>query len=395
VADRGVADRWQADLGAPGLFLSPRTIAVDVTIRPEVVQESRDWIAGSPAAEVGGKYVGRIHGSFDRTGPDWLPALQSGIRLEVIHHLDAGPEAERTATYHRPDGHYQERVFRAIEARHADVRHLGSWHSHHPNGLGTLSQGDVLGYARDVNSANHSHDLFLASLATDDRGLGAARHFLFVRGQDEYFEIDPRSITVAGGGDNPYAPVVDSCRGRIAPAASRESRVQGWTIVEWCRRCLAAVLRRARTAEAGGAAERDGHDRGDVFVSDGSPASAGPASSVGLPGWTGSKGGQAALARDRAWISSDHPELSLVNRRGTLLWTGSFRHGEMSMTVTLAYPDDYPASSPMVDVTGKMDLLEVSVQAILRPERDGGPYRTQLFLLLRSVARISTAKTAT
>jgi hypothetical protein len=337
------------------------TIRFGLSIHRAVIEESVAWIAASPATEVGGKYVGRIHGALAARSADWRRQLAS-VRLEIIHHLDAGPGAERTATYHLPDGYYQESLFRAIEARHRDVRHLGSWHSHHPNGFNMLSEGDIRGYLRDVNSPQHSHDFFVASLAIDGHGLGRARHFLFIRGQREFFEIDPRSVHIDGG-PNPYSVV--------------------------------AVLRRATGPERQG----DGHGTADSAMSRGNgaePVSADSAAPPGarkaataIPEWATRKAGQAALSADRAWICDVYPELRLVSRGGLLLWTGAVRYKEMTMSVTMAYPDDYPASTPIAEIAGRMAGLEVKVQAILRPRTAGDDYRTQLFLLMKRAYEIN------
>ena len=215
--------------------LSALKIKTDVQFSQEVIDESVAWIAASPNREVGGKLVGLIHGQLDRTRPDLLGQV-AALRLDVIHHLDAGPAATRTATYHRPDGNYQEAVFRAIEAQHPDVRHLGSWHSHHPNGLLRLSQGDIDGYTRDVNSPLHSHDLFLASLTAGSRGLASAQHFLFIRGLNEYFQIDPRSVRIVQS-RNPYSGIVRSCRQTASGAVDRRpgpaARTGGTRDVLW------------------------------------------------------------------------------------------------------------------------------------------------------------------
>src|SRR4029450_9661625 len=77
----------------------PRRIQTQLDIPRIVVEESKSWIRESPDDEVGGKYIGRIHGTLDRAAEDWFERL-GALRIEILHHLDCGPNAERTPTYH-------------------------------------------------------------------------------------------------------------------------------------------------------------------------------------------------------------------------------------------------------------------------------------------------------
>jgi len=79
-------------------------------------------------------------------------------------------------------------------AVHPSVR---SWHSHHPNGLRHLSAGDLNSYYQDVNDPNFRLDFFLVSLALDYKGFERARHFLFQRNCQQYYEIDPSLIEIS------------------------------------------------------------------------------------------------------------------------------------------------------------------------------------------------------
>jgi integrative and conjugative element protein (TIGR02256 family) len=106
-------------------------------------------------AETGGALVGTYR--YD-TGVNVITV--SGI-------IEAGPKAQRTAVSFFKDGEYQERRFREIERQDPRIEHLGNWHTHHVNGLQTLSNGDVTTYQKHVNSPNHNTDFWYAFLVTE------------------------------------------------------------------------------------------------------------------------------------------------------------------------------------------------------------------------------------
>lgn len=140
--------------------------------------------------EEGGKYIGYICDPGD-------PRLQrfdvnTRARAMVItDFLPSGPKAVRTAVEFMPDGGYQEILFRQAERLDPAIEHLGTWHSHHCNGLQRLSPGDVEGYFRTVNKALYRPDFFLASLVKhipiNPESVDWIDHFLFVRGVGEYY----------------------------------------------------------------------------------------------------------------------------------------------------------------------------------------------------------------
>jgi len=167
----------------------PAQIAFDRYVHDYIVAE----LAKSPDVEEGGKYVGYVL----REGSPQIPALgldRSRPALVVTDFLPSGPNAVRTAVELMPDGKYQERLFRQLEQMDAEVEHLGTWHSHHCNGLSTFSSGDVSGYLRTVNREEYRLDYFLASLVKR-RPYNAADvdwidHFLFTRGQDRFYRVN-------------------------------------------------------------------------------------------------------------------------------------------------------------------------------------------------------------
>jgi ThiF family len=139
-------------------------------------------LAKHPHCEEGGKYLGFIENEGEST------------RIVITDFLTGGPNAKRTRVEFLPDGDFQERLFRQAERLDRRVEHLGSWHSHHCNGLGIFSEGDIAGYFKTVNKAQYRPDLFVASLVTripesiEERDW--LQHFLFVRGDDQFYRLD-------------------------------------------------------------------------------------------------------------------------------------------------------------------------------------------------------------
>ncbi|MCH8151401.1 MAG: hypothetical protein IH830_03395 [Planctomycetes bacterium] len=149
-------------------------------------------VAKSPDAEEGGKFVGYLLGSHN-TELQAIGLNPETPALVVTDYLPSGPNAVRSAVELLPDGEYQERLFRQIEGLDSDIEHLGSWHSHHCNGLRTLSDGDLRGYFRTVNKTAYRLDWFLVSLVTrlpsDPSDANWIDHYVFVRGEREYHRI--------------------------------------------------------------------------------------------------------------------------------------------------------------------------------------------------------------
>lgn len=135
---------------------------------------------------------GRVLGTFSRTG--------NRIDIEVKAVLEPGPKAQRTPTYFLQDGDHQERLFRAIEAVHPEIEHLGNWHTHHVNGLSTLSGGDKTTYFKIVNHEKHNTDFFYALLVVRKNGPRnpryAIKHFIFLRGDTTFYEVSESDVQI-------------------------------------------------------------------------------------------------------------------------------------------------------------------------------------------------------
>jgi hypothetical protein len=92
-------------------------------------------------------------------------------------------------------------LFRHAEQRDQSVEHVGTWHSHHCNGLRQLSQGDVRGYFKTLTKPAYRLPVFVASLVkeipTNSSSPGWIDHFLFVKGeQDCFYKITDQIETV-------------------------------------------------------------------------------------------------------------------------------------------------------------------------------------------------------
>jgi hypothetical protein len=172
--------------GQLGKFGGELEILFDRSVSFYIVDELRKH----PFVEEGGKYIGYIC----KPGDSSLQKFDVNPRSHAIvitDFLPGGPKAVRTAAEFMPDGEYQEALFRQVEEIDPAIEHIGSWHTHHCNGLQTLSRGDVEGYFRTVNKAHYRPNYFFASLIKhlpiNPESLDWIDHFLFVRSVNEYY----------------------------------------------------------------------------------------------------------------------------------------------------------------------------------------------------------------
>ena len=140
-----------------------------------------------PSSEEGGKYIGYL----DAAGPN--RSKDRACRVVITDFLPGGPRATRTTVEFLPDGQFQEQLFREAERKDKDIEHVGTWHSHHCNGLDRLSGGDINGYFKTVNKPAYRPELFVASLVKrlprNPRDTTWIDHFLFVRDHDRFYNI--------------------------------------------------------------------------------------------------------------------------------------------------------------------------------------------------------------
>ena len=170
---------------------SQRSSSVTVSIPAQALVSIFDDCDQYDYDETGGRIIGVFRGSPD-----------GSIDIEVTGIIEAGPRARRSRSSFFQDGDYQAEVFRGIEAAHPDVEHLGNWHTHHVNGLPTLSAGDIETYMRIVNHEKHNHNFFYALLVVarlaDERSLSRyrIRHYILFRGDNCVYEIETPNVIV-------------------------------------------------------------------------------------------------------------------------------------------------------------------------------------------------------
>src|SRR6266571_4667033 len=112
---------------------------IDISIPRKALEAIFDECDRHDIDETGG----RIIGMYKKKGRDYA--------VDVLGVIGPGPNARRSPTSFFQDGEYQERVFRTVQRDHPNLEHLGNWHTHHVNGLQTLSGGDRETYHATVN----------------------------------------------------------------------------------------------------------------------------------------------------------------------------------------------------------------------------------------------------
>lgn len=140
---------------------------------------------------------------FDETGGRLIGTyLKKGNKysIEVSGIIEPGPKAKRSATSFFQDGEHQAEIFRSVEKKYPEVEHLGSWHTHHVNGLTTLSSGDRTTYQKIVNHHLHNTDFFYALLVVEKRTGCQPRYLIkhyFLRRKDSaIYEIPDSQIHI-------------------------------------------------------------------------------------------------------------------------------------------------------------------------------------------------------
>jgi hypothetical protein len=137
---------------------------------------------------------GRIVGTFKQHGDH--------LTIDVRGIIDPGPKARRSPVMLFQDGEHQEKIFRKIEEHNPEIEHLGTWHTHHVNGLQTLSGGDISTYTRTVNHKNQNTPFFYALLVVgkNDTENPSERYdfkpFIFFKGGDGFYEIPARHVRI-------------------------------------------------------------------------------------------------------------------------------------------------------------------------------------------------------
>ena len=300
--------------------------ALQIAIDRRVFGYIVDDVAKSPNAEEGGKYVGYLM-------PSRKPELRTlGLAIDspaivVTDYLPSGPNATRSASQLLPDGDYQEGLFRQIERLDSDIEHVGTWHSHHCNGLKTLSDGDIRGYFRTVNNAAYRPNWLLVSLVTrlpsHPNDANWIDHYLFVRGEEEYNRI---TMTVS---------VVDF------PTP------------------FGQITRHSTTAKA----EEKTHDPDDTSA---------PTRSASPSAWYETSEGRAVLAEDRSRFTEHFSEQVTATRRANVITlVGCIGRAAISMS----YPENVGASqvtvalrrdeAPILEIRSEIKFRWLAMKAAL------------------------------
>ncbi len=127
---------------------------------------------------------------------------KNSLIISVTGVIESGPKAQRSPYSFFQDGEHQEKIFREIEQRQPKIEHLGNWHTHHVNGVQSLSSGDVDTYIRIVNHSNHNTDFFYAFLVTtkkcgqDPLRRYDVKHYIIYRNDEYVYEIPQRQIKI-------------------------------------------------------------------------------------------------------------------------------------------------------------------------------------------------------
>jgi len=146
-------------------------------------------------AEEGGKLLG-----YQQHASTHIDNSNARVELTIEDYIDSGPNLGHSEVHIMPDGDYQEKLFRVIERLEPRIDHVGTWHSHHSNGLETLSKGDIDGYFESVNSPNYNLDYFVAYLVKKlNRTSIDGDFYLFVRGENDFSRLPQRAITIVRG----------------------------------------------------------------------------------------------------------------------------------------------------------------------------------------------------
>jgi hypothetical protein len=305
-----------------------------ITVHSAVIDRAVAEVKQNPTIEVGGKFVGYVQGEFSSFDHDWRAAFNR-LRITIVANLDPGPGRDRSAVHHYSDTDYQLRLFQRVAPEFPELRFLGLWHSHHPNGLRQLSGGDRQTGLQTVNSEGHELDLLLSSLVIDSAGLLGGRHFVFLRGHERFYEIDGRCVEVADG-PNPVAVAVDKNARWLYSQAARRPRPEA----EGSSQPVQSGERR-RTGRAGG------------------PTS-----------WLQSPDGREALAFDSAWLRS-YPSLRPATHDGGVVWRGPLDAGPVVVSCAYHLPGR-PGDAPVAEFSSAEGAVWLRVsfeEAASRAER--------------------------
>lgn len=256
---------------------------IRVEIRENVMRRIKAAVART-SVETGGKFLGKI-------------MHNEGLTIVTIEtYLDSGPNASCSSNHIIPDGEYQEALFRVIERFDPEIDHIGSWHSHHSNGLSQLSTGDLQTYTESVNDPRYNANIFYVFLVVSFDGADIlGRSYLFSRGQSDYARLNPEQIILLPG-----AYPLDSLLEKAEVAAGDTAGVKN-------------SPSRSRTRQSGGSKAPQ-----DTALA-------------------------AIRAADNAWFHREFPDVKMVLRekRNSVSWLASRVVGETTLEVRYDHPSSW------------------------------------------------------
>ncbi|MBD3158313.1 MAG: hypothetical protein GF309_05930 [Candidatus Lokiarchaeota archaeon] len=136
----------------------------EIVVGRKLLERILKAIRETSDVEEGGVLIGYL----EQEQPSSLPSHEfSSKRMEAVNFITSGPRARKSACSLHSDLDYQEAKFQSLYQIDDNLQHLGSWHSHSPNGLSTLSHGDIRSYRNILSSPRHKHDYYLSLLAID------------------------------------------------------------------------------------------------------------------------------------------------------------------------------------------------------------------------------------
>lgn len=140
----------RAHIGLAGIHISKNLLN-------DIIHRAREH----PYDEEGGVLIGHI----DEDRWDYHSHFQKSLPvMHVYDFIPSGPRTQRTSVSLFSDLEFQEYEFERLTDIDPWVKHLGSWHSHHCNGIDRLSQGDLRSYFNILESPYHVHDYYVAIL---------------------------------------------------------------------------------------------------------------------------------------------------------------------------------------------------------------------------------------
>jgi hypothetical protein len=179
-----------------------------VLMHKDLVEVSQRQIAKSPSVETGGKFLGFIITAGSQPpkssygmhiAAKWRQLSSEGTYLLLVGSISPGPRARQTATELLPDGEFQNAVFRSVELKEPTIEHLGSWHSHHPNGLSRFSSGDISHYRSVVADKNYGPHFFVAGLCINTSGLAGGSVEIFGKAGGLHAPLGKDRLAVVSG----------------------------------------------------------------------------------------------------------------------------------------------------------------------------------------------------